>query len=451
MPFTVFGISGLRGIVGDDLTPETCARVAAVFAGRIGPGTVALGRDARPSGSLLSAAAAAGLLAAGRRVRDLGVCPTPTVLHHVRSHRLAGGLVVTASHNPEEWNGLKFVGAEGRFLDPAAFARFRDAVAAGSPGYVRWRGVGRLDPAPDAIAEHVAAVTGHPAFGRVHGMAGGLKVGIDAVNGAASVAAARLVEAFGAEPVCLNCNPSPAALADGFPRRPEPTPANLASLGGLVRAQDLDFGVGFDPDGDRAGFVDEHGTPLPEELTVCLACEWLLPLLEKSGPVVVNLSTTRAVEDVCARHSVKVARAPVGEASVVARMRELSSPLGGEGNGGVIFPAVNATRDGLVALACAIGLAGESGLSARAARVPRYRMHKAVLPLGAAEFAARRGRLQAGFPGAPADEQDGLRFELDDGWVHVRPSNTEPAVRVIAETRSSDPAALVERVRRALQ
>lgn len=448
MPFKVFGISGLRGVVGEELTAESCARVAAVFGARLGPGPVALGRDARTTGPMLAAAAGAGLVGVGREVHDLGICPTPTVLHHVRQRGLAGALVVTASHNPEQWNGLKFVGPAGRFLSPDEFAGFRAAVEPGPAAGVGWQDVGRLEPVADAIDAHVAAIVSHPAFAGVKEGARGRRVGIDAVNGAASGAAARLVEAFGAESVLLNCDTGLASA--GFPRRPEPTPDNLTDLSRLVRQQKLDLGVGFDPDGDRAGFIDQTGAALPEELTICLACEWLLPGLADQGPVVINLSTSRAVEDVCARHKVEVVRAPVGEAAVVARMRELESPLGGEGNGGVIFPAVNETRDGLVALACALGLAGTGRLSESAAAVPRYRMLKTVLDLGAGDFVAGQERLRAEFHGAPVDEQDGLRFELDDGWVHVRPSNTEPIVRVLVETRSADPAELVDRVRAAL-
>jgi phosphomannomutase len=443
----VFGISGLRGRIGRDLTPELVSTVARAFGAFVGPGRVAVGRDTRLSGPLVAAAAVAGLASAGCDIAALGVCPTPTVLHFVRTNRLAGGIVVTASHNPEEWNGLKFANPAGVFLPPAEFERFRPLALAPPPA-VGWDRCGRPAPADGAVAAHVAAIAGHELFRARPGRP--LRVGIDAVNGAAAEAAPALARALGAEPVLLNCATDLATLRRGFPRRPEPTPDHLAALGELVRREKLDFGIGFDPDGDRAGLVDETGTPRSEELTLCLACRHVLARFP--GPVVTNLSTTRAVEELAAAFSVPVFRTPVGEAAVVARMAALGAPIGGEGNGGVILPAVNFTRDGLVALACVLGLvaAADRPLSAHAAGLGDWRMLKTKLDLDRAGFAARAGALAAAFPGARPDEQDGIRLDGDDFWLHARPSNTEPIVRVIAEARGREPAAEIERARAAL-
>ena len=444
--------------MGEEITPSSVAGVAAAFSGSIDAGAVAVGRDTRPSGGMLAAAVRAGLMSAGRDVVELGVCPTPTVLHHVRSRRLSGGIVVTASHNPEEWNGMKFVGPGGRFLSPGEFGRFRDRVE-GKPGALAaWNGIGRGEEYGAAIADHVRAVAGHELFAT---RAAGLKVGIDAVNGAASRAGPQLVEAMGAVPLAVNCETAPDSLLEGFPRRPEPTPGHLADLSRLVREHGLDLGIAFDPDADRVGLVDETGTPLSEERTLCLACLYLLPRFreERTGdatespPVVVNLSTTRAVEDICAREEVKVERTPVGEAAVVARMMDTGSLLGGEGNGGVILPAVNSTRDGMVAAASAIALLASSGdsLSEIAASIPSYRSAKLSVSMSRAQFDDAAGRLERLFPDAGLDRQDGLRFDMPGAWVHVRPSNTEPIVRVVVESAEDEPGRLAGTVRDALK
>jgi phosphomannomutase len=406
---------------------------------------------------MLVAAVSAGLMSAGRNVVRLGVCPTPTVLHHVRTHGLAGGIVVTASHNPEEWNGLKFIGPGGRFLSPDEFGRFRAGVEDGVGFAAPWSGVGLGQTYATAAQDHVGAVADHPLFAS---RAAGLKVGVDAVNGAASAAGPLLVEALGATPHAVNCDAAPERLLEGFPRRPEPTPEHLEDLSHLVRERKLDLGIAFDPDADRVGLVDETGTPLSEELTLCLACLYLLPKLgqgvadtgTETPPVVVNLSTTRAVEDVCARANIRVERTPVGEAAVVARMLETDSLLGGEGNGGVILPAINSTRDGMVAAASAMALVASSGskLSEIASSVPRYRSAKLSVPLSRAEFSRAAERLTGLLPEAKVDRQDGLRFDTPAGWVHVRPSNTEPIVRIMVESADEDPSILAGMVREAL-
>ncbi len=442
----LFTISGLRGVVGADLTPEHVARVAAGFGTFVGPGPVALGRDSRLSGEMFSAAAAAGLAAAGCEVVKLGVCPTPTVLHFVRANRLCGGTVVTASHNPDRWNGLKFCGADGTFLPPAVVAEFRARLEAGEPRRAEWTRLVPMRRDDSAVAGHIAAILSNDLFPALPRR---LRVGIDAVNGAASVAAVELARALGAEPVPVWCDPSPASLRSGFPRRPEPAPDGLGALAQVVRAEGLDLGIAFDPDGDRFSCVDETGTPLGEEATICLACRWVLP--RRPGPVVVNLSTTGAVEDVCAQFGAAVTRSPVGEPAVVEAMRAAGAVLGGEGNGGVILPEVNFTRDGLVAAAVALELCARTPLSELRRELPDYRMVKTSVALSRAEFDARRGALAAAFPGAAADERDGMRLSGDGWWLHARASNTEPIARVIAEARAGvalEP--LVERARAAL-
>lgn len=397
---------------------------------------------------MLSQAAAAGLLSAGCDVEELGVCPTPTVLHHVRTRVLAGGIVVTASHNPEPWNGMKFVGPDGLSTafssPPTSNSRRAD-----------WQGVGSLVQYHAAADDHIRAVVSSTFFSEFFvGLTRGTarrqssrrrphRVGVDAVNGAMSEVAGRLVRECGAEPVEVFCSLRPDRLRKGFPRGPEPRPEHLKGLCRLVKEQRLDFGVAFDPDGDRASFVDENGIALGEEATICLACLYLLggdhPQSRRT-PVVVNLSTTRAVEDIVARFGLRVERTPVGEVSVTRRMKEVGAVLGGEGNGGVILPDVNFTRDGLVACLCVFGLLARTGmkLSELRALIPAYHMVKAVVPSAAEPLTARQAAaLRKELPGTKVDEQDGLRFDGPDFWVHVRGSNTEPLVRIIAEVRGA--------------
>ncbi len=453
MTSPIFGISGLRGIIGDSLLPETVTRYAAAFGTFVGHGTVAVGRDCRASGEMMHAAAVAGLVAVGCEVMDLGICPTPTVVHVTRRGTLAGALMLTASHNPEQWNGMKFVSREGQFLSPDEVAAFRKLLKGKGAKYAVWEALRPMKANPNAIYAHVNSVLSHELFRSVRPalIERKLKVGVDAVNGAASVAACQLVEALGAEPVRLYCSIEPMKQGAVFPRKPEPEAQNLSDLSSLVRERRLDLGIAFDPDGDRFSCVDETGAPLGEEATICLACKYVLP--RRKGPVVVNLSTTRAVDDVCAELGATVERAPVGEANVADRMEKVQAVLGGEGNGGVILPDLNFTRDGLVAAATVIGLVsqGREPLSAIGATLPKYQMVKTTISLTREQFNERSEKLTKAFENAQVDRQDGLKFVIEDSWVHARPSNTEPMVRIIAEAKTEAQAkAVVDKVKQAL-
>jgi phosphomannomutase len=453
MQSPIFGISGLRGIVGDSLLPETVIRYAAAFGTFVGHGTVAVGRDCRASGEMMHAAAVAGLVSVGCEVVDLGICPTPTVVYVTRRGTLAGAMMLTASHNPEQWNGMKFVSREGQFLSPDEVAAFRKLLKGKGAKYADWDALRPVKKNPNAIYTHINSILSNDLFRGIRPalIDRKLKVGVDAVNGAASVAACQLVEALGAEPVRLYCSIEPMKQGTMFPRKPEPEAQNLGDLCNLVRERKLDLGIAFDPDGDRFSCVDETGAPLGEEATICLACKYVLP--RRKGPVVVNLSTTRAVDDVCAELGETVERAPVGEANVADRMEKVQAVLGGEGNGGVILPDLNFTRDGLVAAATVVGLVsqGREPLSIIGGALPKYQMVKTTMGLSREQFAERSEKLAKAFEGAAVDRQDGLKFSLDDSWVQVRPSNTEPIVRIIAEARTEPQVkAIVDKVRQAL-
>jgi len=453
MQSPIFGISGLRGIIGDSLLPETVTRYAAAFGTFVGHGTVAVGRDCRASGEMMHAAATAGLVSVGCEVMDLDICPTPTVVYVTRRGTVAGAMMLTASHNPEQWNGMKFVSREGQFLSPDEVAAFRKLVKGKGAKYADWDALRPVKKNSNAIYAHINSILSNELFRGVRSaiIERKLKVGVDAVNGAASIAACQLVEALGAEPVRLYCSIEPMKQGATFPRKPEPEAQNLGDLCTLVRDRKLDLGIAFDPDGDRFSCVDETGVPLGEEATICLACKYVLP--KRKGPVVVNLSTTRAVDDVCAELGATVERTPVGEANVADRMEKVQAVLGGEGNGGVILPELNFTRDGLVAAATVIGLAslGKGPLSAIRATLPQYQMVKTSITLTREQFAERVDKLVKAFEEAQLDRQDGLKFSMGDAWVHVRPSNTEAIVRIIAEGKTeASVKEVVDKARQAL-
>lgn len=423
-----FSVSGLRGIVGRDLDGPLVRDFARAFGAFLGAGPVVFGRDARRSSPGLASAVADGLSAAGCDAFDLGIAPTPTVLYEVPLRRARGGIVVTASHNPAEWNGMKFVAARGSFLDPAEFDAFARFVKDGRFRSEAGGKQGAVASYPGAREDHLAAIASHPFIRSIERKP--ITVGIDAGNGAASDFAPDLMKRLDADVRELYCTP------DGTtPRPPEPLEENLADLARFVRDHRLDVGFAFDPDGDRLACVDEKGTPIGEERTLALAVGFVLA--REPGPVVINLSTSRVTEDVAKKSGAAVFRTPIGEANVVERMRMVGAVIGGEGNGGVIFPGINYGRDGLVASALITSRLREAGapLSELVRRLPQYRMKKMKVTLESG-FDARP--LRDAFAGCSVDETDGIRFEGGDWWLHVRSSKTEPVVRIIAEARTDE-------------
>jgi phosphomannomutase len=424
IPTLKISISGVRGVVGDSLTPEMVARFAQALGTYLGGGRVVIGRDPRTSGEMVRQAVVAGLVSSGCRVRDLGVCPTPTVQLLVRELGASGGIAITASHNPPEWNALKFVGGDGLFLSAARGRELLDIYHQGD--YAKARGADQRPPevVSDAVDRHVRAVSA--AVGPLPGRR--LKVVVDPGGGAAFEAAPRLVAALGAEVSAIH------TVADGrFPRPAEPVPENLGALAAEVRRAGADVGFAQDMDGDRLAIVDETGRPIGEELTLVLAADEVLR--RTPGNVVTNLSTSDAVEAMAAGHGCRVFRTRVGEANVAEGMRARRAVIGGEGNGGVIWPTVNFARDSLVGMALVLhrlASAGEAA-SALAASYDRFRTVKLQLhcPAEQARTILRRARDE--WADRPLDLSDGVKVRLEDGWFILRASNTEPIVRVMAE------------------
>lgn len=446
-------VSGMRGRVGDPLTPELVAGVAAAFGGFLGAegrgDLVCVGRDSRTSGPMLTRAVVAGLQSVGCRVVTLGVVPTPTVMLAVEHHGAAGGIAVTASHNPAEWNALKLASGEGMFLDGDLSARFRDYLQAQDPPRAPWDGLHEVERDDRAVERHLEAILALPWLD-VEGLRRrAFHVALDCVHGAGAVMVPRLLRALGCEVSGIGTEP------DGlFPREPEPTAENLAELGRLVRESGAVVGLAVDPDADRLSLVDENGTALGEDLTLALAAA---AVLERTpGPVVTNLSTSAVVEDVARAYGGVLLRAPVGEINVARRMQTESAVVGGEGNGGVILPDLHLTRDAPVGVALILQHLLDTGetTSAAAARWPKYEIvkEKIAFPREALKdaYVALEDDLDAG----ARDGTDGLRLAWpgDRAWLHVRPSGTEPVVRLIAEApRRENAAALVARARAVLE
>jgi phosphomannomutase len=461
----MISVSGMRGHVGTDLTPELVARHAAALgawvrtsaAGQMAAAgaradrpAVVLGRDARTSGPMFSHAAAAGLMSVGVDVIDVGVVPTPTVQLAVEHHHAGAGLILTASHNPIEWNALKFVGADGIFLDAEAGARVR-ALADEGPPRMGWEGIGTLREDREAVRRHLDAVLALPRIDVAAIRARGFHVALDCVRGAGASAIPPLLQHLGCRMSGINLEP------DGrFPRAPEPVPENLGELGELVRRSGADVGFAVDPDVDRLALVDEHGEPIGEDYTLAFAVRAVLDGRSSEAEiptVVINLSTSLVVEDAARAAGARLVRAPVGEANVARAIRDEGAVIGGEGNGGVMLPALHIGRDAPLGVALILHLLATSGLTVselvKSSR--RYTIVKAKGPRGP-ELRPLYLDLRAHFPDAEADERDGLRLSWSDRWLHVRPSGTEPIVRLIAEAPTrADAESLIAEARKLLQ
>jgi phosphomannomutase len=427
-------VSGVRGRVGQPLTPELMSGIAAAFGaflrdeGDLGP--VYVGRDSRTSGPMFQRAVVAGLQSVGCPVVELGVVPTPTLLLAVEDAGAAGGVGVTASHNPAEWNALKLVDGEGIFLDADRSARFRRYLTEEDPPRASWDAIGTLDEDPGAWGRHLERILELPHLDVPAIRASGLTVALDCVHGAGGPVMIDLLDRLGVSFRGIGMD------ADGrFPRDPEPTAANLGDLGVLVRETHADVGLAVDPDADRLSLVDETGRPMGEDLTLALATAAVLR--RTPGPVVTNLSTSQVVEDVATSFDCPLVRAAVGEVNVARRMQKEGAVVGGEGNGGVILSALHHTRDAPLAAALILQHLVDEGttLSEAVGRWPSYAIvkRKVAFPREALDRAYRV--LDEDLGAEVRDETDGLRLAWPGkrSWLHVRPSGTEPVVRLIAE------------------
>ena len=426
------GVAGVRGLVGSDLTPEVVARWAAAFGTWTKSGKVVLGRDARTSGPMFARAATAGLMSVGCDVVDVGLVTTPTVQLAVEHHRAAGGIILTASHNPIEWNALKFVGPDGIYLGVDAGARVAALAQGendGNIGRAGYDGVGDVTADPDSIERHLDALLKLRALDVKAIRRRRFRVALDTVRGAGGVVMPELLERLGCRVAAINLEP------DGhFPRPPEPLPEHLKPLGALVRRHKADVGIAVDPDVDRLALVDERGKAIGEDYTLAFAVRAVLGKKGKGKTVVCNLSTSLVVEDAARDCGATIVRSPVGEAHVARTIIAHKAAIGGEGNGGVMYPPLHVGRDAPLAAAFVLALLTRErrSVSELVASAPRYSIVKDKVSRGPRLEPVYEG-LRRAFAEATVDTQDGLRLAWPHRWLHVRPSNTEPIIRLIAE------------------
>jgi phosphomannomutase len=432
----IVSVSGVRGIVGRGLTPEVVSTFGAALGAATAGGKIVLCRDGRPSGGMLRHAVLAGLLSAGCDVEDIGVAPTPTCGLAVQRLHAAGAIQITASHNPAEWNGLKLFGADGRVLPASEGEKIKALFDSRNLRRVAWNELGNVTERRHAEDWHRDRVLQLVDVTRIRSR--GFRTLLDANGGAGGPLGRRLLEAFQAESICQACD------ADGFfLHEPEPTETNLRSIAPLVVENAADIGFALDPDADRLALIDETGRYIGEELTLALAV--LFRLRHEPGPVVVNMSTSRISEDVAKQFGCSFHRAAVGEANVCDKMKEVGAVIGGEGNGGIIDPRVGYVRDPFIGMGLVLNLLAETGkkLSTLVAELPAYAIVKDKYTVDRNRLPQLFAALEKRWPDAIANRLDGLRLDWADRWVHVRPSNTEPIVRVIAEAPTAETAALL--------
>jgi phosphomannomutase len=420
------GISGVRGIVGESLTPGLVTSFAAAFGTYCGRGPVLIGTDTRPSREMVTQAAVAGLLSVGSTPVILGVVPVPSLQHHVRVVGARGGICVTASHNPMEWNALKFFGPDGIVLRPNQFAELRDLYHQGVYPRVPSDQIPAETEDESAAARHRDTVLKAVDVEAIR--ARKFKVVVDSCNGAASRASPAFLRSLGCEVVELYTDPG-----SPFPRDPEPVAQNLTALCRRVKESEADAGFALDADGDRLALVDEEGRPLGEDCTVALAVYHFLR--RERSPVVVSMSTSRMVEDIASPLGCPVLRSKVGEINVIERMVECGARIGGEGNGGVIAMDINPCRDSFVGMALILEALSRDVTSLRRLRdrLPRYAIVKEKLPCRARHIASMLRLIRHLYRDEILDLEDGVKISWSDRWLHVRGSNTEPILRIAAE------------------
>lgn len=430
-------ISGIRGIVGNTLTPETIVKYASAFGEYCNRGPIILGRDGRVTGKSVGHIVSSTLLQMGCDVIAIGVCPTPTVALAVTTKKAAGGISITASHNPMQWNGLKFFAPTGLFLDGEE-NRALWAIADGQPrSYTPWNKQGTHIADPGFVDEHIHNVLSLTYVDAAAVKRRRFKVVVDCVNASGAVMVPKLLRELGCDVVEMYCDDSGI-----FPHTPEPLPENLTELSSRVLSEQADLGIAVDPDGDRLVLIDERGESIGEEYTLVCAIDFVLekqsrgPQGTEVPPVVVNLSTTRAIDDVASRYGVSLLRTAVGEINVAKKMKEVGAVIGGEGNGGVILSASHIGRDALVGIGLILQQLTEFGgpLSELKKSMPQYSIVKGKVDLGSLNPDSILKSLGDRYsPKAHATTIDGLKLDFPSSWVHLRKSNTEPIIRIIAE------------------
>ncbi|HUE71570.1 MAG TPA: phosphoglucosamine mutase [Pirellulaceae bacterium] len=422
----IISVSGLRGIVGESLTPEVAIRYVAAFAATLPDGPVVVSRDGRTTGLMLAAAVHSALLASGRPVLDAGICATPTVGVLVKAKGAAGGVQISASHNPLPYNGLKLFNGDGRVIPAGPGREVLAAYRSGKTAWAPYYRVGNVEPIINTTTDHLSLLLktiDAETIRRVQ-----FRVLLDSNAGAGSILGRRLLETLGCQVTLLGGEPS-----GRFEHPPEPTADNLQSVGKKVVAARCQVGFCQDPDADRLAIIDENGRYIGEEYTLAICLDHVLR--QSPGPLVTNCATSRMSQDLAKKYHVPFFRSAVGEANVVDEMLARSAAFGGEGNGGPIDPRVVLVRDSFVGMAQVLSAMAsrKEPVSKLADELPRYEIRKTTVQFAPEKLPAALNALEKHFGDANADRLDGLRLDWPDRWLIVRGSNTEPIVRVIAE------------------
>ena len=432
-------ISGIRGIVGDGLDPQVLVKFTSAYADFIlsqkkgsNTGKIVIGRDARITGEMVKSITAGTLAAKGLDVIDIGICPTPTVQYTVKTLSADGGIAISASHNPNEWNALKLLNSTGQFMTPEENQEMIKLLNKNQEiKFNGWNSIGSMHTYEEGLKKHVHDVLNLKYIDKKDIKKRKFRVLADCVNGAGAYVIPDLLKKFGCDVIELNCEKTGI-----FPRAPEPLPENLTETMKAVKKSKAELGIVVDPDVDRLVLITEKGEPFIEENTITSAVKFVLS--KTPGNAVVNLSTTRAVDDVAHQLGCEVFRSPVGEANVVKKMKEVNAVIGGEGSGGVIYPALHYGRDALVGIALILQLLLESGksLSKMKRSLPQYFIAKKKIELKNINPDEVLNKLIDRYGNQKINTEDGVRIDFDNHWVHFRKSNTEPIIRIIAEAKA---------------
>jgi phosphomannomutase len=427
-------VSGIRGIVGETFTPDVIIGFTHAFVKIVGKGTVYVGRDPRGSGEMVEDLVVGTLLSIGCKVIKLGIVPTPTVEIMVANHDSAGGIIITASHNPPQWNALKFINKQGMFLEKPLvneLSQYFDSGTRIPP--VAWEQVFVSHFDNTAVTFHKNRILSLPFIDVPALQKRRFKVVLDCNHGVAAVMGRSFLQDLGCDVVTLGEAP------DGKFEHPcEPIPENLGALCQSVVREKADIGFAIDPDGDRVAIVSEQGKAIGEEYTLAIGTQCILS--RKKGPITLNLSTSRMAEDVAKSYGCQCFRTAVGEINVSSEMKRNGSVVGGEGNGGVMIPEVQCCRDafGGMALCLQFLVDRKESISTAMTSLPAFIMRKETVPLGTMNADELLEKVLAKFSDATVDKQDGLHFSWPDSWIHVRKSNTEPILRIIAEGKTKE-------------
>ncbi len=426
-------VSGVRAVVGDTLTPTLITRFSQAFGTYRAGGRIVVGSDTRVSGNMVKYAVFSGLISTGCEVVDIGICPVPTLQVMIREFTADGGVMITASHNPVEWNALKFYNADATLLNARQGEELLDIYHQGEFRNVSWHEYNNVSTNNNAIDTHIKLVSDFIDVKSIRSHK--FRVAIDPCNGTGSVATPRLLDYLGCEVVKINSVP------DGiFPRNPEPIPANLSALCQLVKETKSDMGFAQDADADRLAIINEKGEPIGEEYTLALAVNYMLT--KTRGNVVVNYSTSRVIDDIADNYGCKVSRSKVGEINVVELMRKMNAVVGGEGNGGVIIPQINYGRDSIAGIGIILDYLTKtnSSLSQLVTQLPQYYMYKTKLERSSDKVFSIMEKLKYEYRNTKISIEDGLKIDFPEYWMHIRPSNTEPIIRIVSEAKTSERA-----------